>query len=333
MAPTEEPQESAQPDKVSSLSPAGAQVIQEIAATGIRVSYDPNGGESPTLTTVVQPGGTYGPQPEATRHGHALAGWWTQPEGGEQVTADTPLLSQEDHTLYAHWEKQAVTAKVTYDGNGGRVKTRESQLALGAGEAFGKMPTPLREGYTFLGWFTQAQGGEQVTGEALFSGADTTLYAQWEYDPVAFWRFTLENRVQQVYLCQQAPIYFETVTQGVTAQYSALLSDTGSLNIAENREDDHVTDEWVLAKKPSAVVKQVASFDEADQVRRAMKERFPDQEIILVDSHVLDTWDVGAYTGLALAKHLYPDWFDDIDLDQVARELNITGTLIQFEEE
>ena len=45
------------------------------------------------------------PMPEGTPAndpGWAFMGWWTEPEGGEQVTTDTPLPT-DDATYYAHW--------------------------------------------------------------------------------------------------------------------------------------------------------------------------------------------------------------------------------------
>ena len=45
---------------------------------------------------------------------------------------------------------------------------------------------PVKEGHTFTGWFTAAEGGQQVTAETVFTNTEaTTYYAQWkanEYD-------------------------------------------------------------------------------------------------------------------------------------------------------
>ena len=131
-----------------------------------------------------------------------------------QIFADTIVTETSDHTLYARWQDRQ-TCTVTFDGNGGRVKSREARLELSDGDAYGVLPVPLREGYQFDGWFTAPDGGEAVTETSVFSGsADITLYAHWTYDPFAFWSFTLQNHTQQVYLCQQISIYFETEPDG-----------------------------------------------------------------------------------------------------------------------
>ena len=42
-----------------------------------------------------------------------------------------------------------------------------------------KMPTARRDGYTLLGWFTEAEGGDRVTLDNVYT-KDTTVYAHWE---------------------------------------------------------------------------------------------------------------------------------------------------------
>ncbi len=45
------------------------------------------------------------------------------------------------------------------------------------------LPTPTREGYTFDGWYTEAEGGTQVTNDTKLNSAnDVTLYAHWTLD-------------------------------------------------------------------------------------------------------------------------------------------------------
>lgn len=50
------------------------------------------------------PGTTYGSLPEIPqRAGYECTGWYTQENGGTRVTENTTLISDESHTLYAHW--------------------------------------------------------------------------------------------------------------------------------------------------------------------------------------------------------------------------------------
>ena len=218
-----------QPDTSVSVAQTGTAVYTEQLAAGVTVTYDPNGGDSATVSASVTPGQPYGAQPEAVRRGYAFDGWWTLPDGGEQILPETIVSDVQAHTLYAHWQHRDA-ATLTLDPNGGRIKSKEATLALSDGDCYGALPIPLREGYDFNGWWTQIEGGEQILPETVFSGTDDrTVYAHWTYDPLAFWTFTLQNKTQQIYLCQQISIYFETETDGVTQQYCDLITATGSI--------------------------------------------------------------------------------------------------------
>ena len=47
------------------------------------------------------------------------------------------------------------------------------------GEAPDSLPTPVREGYTFLGWYTAAEGGERITTQTPINESTLRVYAHW----------------------------------------------------------------------------------------------------------------------------------------------------------
>jgi len=61
---------------------------------------------------------TLGEIPTATREGYVFVGWFTQNEGGEQLTIETKIT--ENVVYYARWSPNTTT--ITYVGNGGFVK-------------------------------------------------------------------------------------------------------------------------------------------------------------------------------------------------------------------
>ena len=85
--------------------------------------------------------------------------------GGSFTTADVEGFVDPDQTVI-----------LTLDANGGTCAVKT--LAVASGAAVGELPTPVRTGYAFAGWFTAVSGGTQVTGDSTFD-ANTTLYAQW----------------------------------------------------------------------------------------------------------------------------------------------------------
>ena len=140
------------------------------------VTFDVNGGTVTPAEQTVTYGSTYGELPTLTREGYTFAGWFTKKDGGTQVTKETVVTTADKHTLYAHWTANKYT--VTFDANGGTVTPAEQTVTYGS--HYGELPTPTREGYAFAGWFTEKDGGTQVTKETVVKTvADHTLYAHW----------------------------------------------------------------------------------------------------------------------------------------------------------
>lgn len=68
------------------------------------------------------------------------------------------------------------TITMTLDGNGTGTRSEQTIHYLGTYE----LPDIERNGYQFLGWFTQAEGGEQVSsGDRITNKTNVTLYAHW----------------------------------------------------------------------------------------------------------------------------------------------------------
>ncbi len=65
---------------------------------------------------------------------------------------------------------------ITFDPNGGYVSP-ESMVTAASGK-LPSLPTPTRSGYSFVGWFTEPEGGSSVSTNTVFNG-DTTIYAHW----------------------------------------------------------------------------------------------------------------------------------------------------------
>lgn len=101
-------------------------------------------------------------------------------EGTVEVTNNNFLMPKQDVTVTAEFEQKAVitTYKLVFDANGGKVSP--ASITVTKGLAYGKLPVPSREGYSFKGWFTTASGGTQIReGEVCRLNADTSIYAQW----------------------------------------------------------------------------------------------------------------------------------------------------------
>ena len=123
-----------------------------------------------------------------TREGYSFTGWNTAADGtGTDYPADSTytLPASGTDTLYAQWDPNTVT--LAYDANGGSGAPNDQ-----SGDAFSDVTvsdtTPTREGYSFTGWNTAADGtGVDYPADSTYtlpaSGTDT-LYAQWNQDVV-----------------------------------------------------------------------------------------------------------------------------------------------------
>lgn len=118
----------------------------------------------------------------ASKRGYTFLGWFTKPVGGTQVTKDT--LVDDDIDVYAHWTPIIYT--LTYDKNNPpTARTDASNIILSKpsqqapfDDVWGPLATASKTGYTFLGWFTDPEEGEQVTRDTVVDG-DLTVYAHW----------------------------------------------------------------------------------------------------------------------------------------------------------
>ncbi len=70
---------------------------------------------------------------------------------------------------------------ITFNANGGSVA--ETTKNVYYGQVYGELPIPQREYYSFLGWFTAADGGTKITADTPVTAlVNQTLYAHWERD-------------------------------------------------------------------------------------------------------------------------------------------------------
>ncbi len=122
-------------------------------------------------TQTVEDGQTVTKPEYPAKDGYRFIGWYTNEARTDEYDFGSKVT--ENVTLYAKWVK---TWTVTFDNNG--TTTTET---IDNGLTVSEPEKPVREGYVFLGWFTD----EACTVKYSFSTpvtADLTLYAGWEKD-------------------------------------------------------------------------------------------------------------------------------------------------------
>ena len=138
------------------------------------IEFDANGGEADVPFEVTDLEGKLRRMPCATRDGYRFAGWYTAKEGGERITEST--VFHDDVTVYAVWINIHV---IFFDAEGGdadmlfEITDKDGKLL--------KVPGAKRDGYIFDGWYTDPNGGEEITADTVFH-TNTTAYAHWKMD-------------------------------------------------------------------------------------------------------------------------------------------------------
>ena len=125
-----------------------------------------------------------------TREGYTFTGWSTEPGGnGTNYAAGDTITLTGDITLYAQWKSNGGSSSggttrytLTYESNGGTEYdseryTRNTVVDLDK--------VPSREGYTFTGWYADAELTEQISEIKMTS--NKTVYAGWEVTGVPDW--------------------------------------------------------------------------------------------------------------------------------------------------
>lgn len=162
---------------------------------GYTLTYDPNGGELDESERTVSYDGVntvdFSNAPTPTREGYTFTGWYKDADATNKLDS---MLIYSDTTVYAGWEENTTGGgndlaggsayTLTFDPNGGELAESE-RTATYVGVCFidftdkDKIPTPTREGYTFVGWCKDKEGTTTLgTSEPIFEA--TTVYAKWE---------------------------------------------------------------------------------------------------------------------------------------------------------
>ncbi len=85
---------------------------------------------------------------------------------------------EEDGSTVISWYYNRSDVDVHFDGNGGTPS--QTEMTVKYGSCFGKLASASRSGYTFDGWYTEKDGGTEVTSDQIcMETEEITLYARW----------------------------------------------------------------------------------------------------------------------------------------------------------
>ena len=82
------------------------------------------------------------------------------------------------HITAEEFDNMLSSCKVTFDGNGGTVEKESMNVIYG--QPYGELPSPVRDGYAFAGWYTEKEEGTLIEAATIVTVlTEQTLYARW----------------------------------------------------------------------------------------------------------------------------------------------------------
>ena len=145
--------------------------IEKDIKEAITITFDTKGGSKIESITIGKDTELTLPK-EPTRDGYVFKGWVDKNE----TPIYNKVLLAEDTTLYAVWEKDATSNKITitFDTKGG---SKIESITISKDTELTLPKEPTRDGYIFKGWVDK---NETPIYDKVLLAEDTTLYAVWE---------------------------------------------------------------------------------------------------------------------------------------------------------
>ena len=145
--------------------------IEKDIKEAITITFDTKGGSKIESITIGKDTELTLPK-EPTRDGYVFKGWVDKNE----TPIYNKVLLAEDTTLYAVWEKDATSNKITitFDTKGG---SKIESITISKDTELTLPKEPTRDGYVFKGWVDK---NETPIYDKVLLAEDTTLYAVWE---------------------------------------------------------------------------------------------------------------------------------------------------------
>ena len=252
------------------LTEATKEVIIEKGSTGNReytanwqantytVRFNKNGGTG----TMEDQAMTYGTKTKLransyTREGYTFDGWNTEADGtGTSYTdkKEVAVMTSESGatvTLYAQWKGNNYT--VRFNANGGTGEMKDQAMTYGTKTEL-RANSYTREGYTFTGWDTEADGTgtgytdrKEVAVMTSENGATVTLYAQWKKNPENTVNYKIQHYKEELngeYTLADEETKQDTIGKEVTAAekeytgFSSLANNTKTITLSKTESEN-----------------------------------------------------------------------------------------------
>jgi uncharacterized repeat protein (TIGR02543 family) len=188
------------------------------------ITFDSAGGDIDEVIEVSEGETTTLPTP--VKEGYTFMGWVTG-DGPNDVQFSNILPVEQNITLYARWQPNEYT--ITFNTLGGN---QVESMKILEGES-PNLPTPMKEGYIFEGWYKDLELNDKFDSESIVS-KNLTLNAKWEPKVFTITFMDSNDEIIEVYQVEYGdPI--RTPNQSVDTAYGYEFAGwiSGSIKIEE----------------------------------------------------------------------------------------------------
>lgn len=126
------------------------------------VKFEVSGGSAVGNQSIVNGRKIVKPE-DPVKAGYNFVDWYSDSACSENALYDFAASVTGDLTLYAKWEYIPVVNTITYDNTS--CTTRNETFTVTEGMPYTLEVPSVENGYTFVGWYTKAEGGERLTDE------------------------------------------------------------------------------------------------------------------------------------------------------------------------
>jgi uncharacterized repeat protein (TIGR02543 family) len=172
-------------------------------ANTLAITYNSQSGSSISNGSTSTGGSISSSPGDPTRSGYTFNGWFAASTGGSAITFPHTHAQTANFTLYAQWTANQAdnTNTVTWNGQGATTASSGGSTTYTNGSSVSTIPTtaPQKTGHTFVGWFTAASSGKQITNGSFTPASpyvNQTFYAHWTVNrtsSVGTWAWTNQS--------------------------------------------------------------------------------------------------------------------------------------------
>ena len=146
------------------------------ANVSFTVTFDAKKGTVDEESRTVFEGQPYGSLPTPTRNGYVFLGWFSADDTNFDKRIEATDIVNSDMSLVAWYQKDENAVTLEFDANGGELDESDCIKYLQKGDRAGTLPTPTKNGCTFLGWFLS--DGTELTRTTTIN-TNTICVALW----------------------------------------------------------------------------------------------------------------------------------------------------------